>query len=137
MGTYKSIRVMVSTKDLKILDGVKSILEKQGVNLNEFSEQTKWWPDNMMKELTTAYPKVMFRVDFDGLAPVNYSRTAFYLGNDVVDSHWVLPYFPTLSKFKTGVSKRTKYIKRKEEQERREEETKKQHACNNKEKVCT
>jgi hypothetical protein len=33
----------------------------------------------------------------------------FFLGNQNVEAHWVLPYFPTKAKFKTGVKARAKY----------------------------
>lgn len=107
MGTYKSIRIMVDTQDPDERQGIWDILRAHQATdcWFRFSEQTKWWPDELMKELTSKYPNVMFRVDLDG----GCADTTYYLGNVNIGSYWVMPTFPSRAKIKSDLKKRAKY----------------------------
>lgn len=106
MGTYKSVRIMVDTQDPDERQGIWDILRTHQADCwFRFSGQTKWWPDELMKLLTSKYPNVMFRVDMDGIG----TDPLYYLGNERIGSYWVMPTFPSRAKIKSGLKKRAQY----------------------------
>jgi hypothetical protein len=125
MGTYKSIRILADFVTKEEAEGFFSILKKHHAEdcWRNFCSETKWWPDQLIKELVSAYPNVMFRLDYDGIR----SEPMFYLGKEIIEGHFVLPYFPTRAKFKSGIKARNAYHKQVEkETQEKEKAAKKQ-----------
>lgn len=113
MGTYKSLRILANTSNEDELRGIVAIINdaNAGDYWRRFGPETKWWPDELMRKLTKKYPNVMFRLDYDGVK----AQSEFYQGDKVITAHWVLPYFPSQSKFNSGIRAEKKYRQREKE----------------------
>lgn len=118
MGTYKSIRILANTTVQEEIQGIYALLKEYNAEdcWRKFSNETKWWPDQLIERLRNNYPHVMFRVDYDGIK----SQPEFFLGKEAVEAHWVQPYFPTKSKFNSGVKARKAHQQRAKEQREKE-----------------
>lgn len=114
MGTYKSIRIMADTTNQEEVNAIYAVLKEHNAQdcWGRFCEETKWWPDELISKLRVKFPHVMFRLDYDGVQ----TQPEFFLGDQAVEGHWVLPYFPSESKFNSGVRAKKAYKKRIEEE---------------------
>lgn len=102
MGTYKSIRITADTEDPDIIAAIFVVLKAYAAEdcWQKFCEETKWWPDEVMNVLTNDFPKVMFRVDYDGIQ----SESVYWLGGKFIPEGWVnLEKFPSRTKFKASL----------------------------------
>lgn len=120
MGTYKSIRIMADTTNQEEVNAIYAVLKENNAHdcWGRFCNETKWWPDELIKKLSAKFPHVMFRLDYDGIQ----SQPEFFLGDKTVEGHWVLPYFPSESKFNSGVKAKKAYQKRIAEEKQKKAE---------------
>lgn len=70
MGTYKSIFIDVDAEGDTLLE-VKKFLNFSDPTTTDFcfrkwSEETKWWADNLVKDASLKFPKLMFRLKTRG-----------------------------------------------------------------------
>lgn len=117
MGTYKSVRIRADTNNSEEINSIYKMLVDHEAHScwNQFCESTKWWPEDFVKKLSEAFPKVMFRLDLDGI--MEFGPT-FYLNGQDLDIFWCsMPSFPRPTAFKRGLKARKNHFKVKAEKE--------------------
>lgn len=129
MGTHKRIKVTANLNGTnadtagKLRSGILAVMTRHEASdcWEKYSESTKWWPDDMMQELTDAFPSVIFRVDLSGEA----TESTFYYNGEAVDAKSIMPMFPSVTKIKNVVNsikkKRNKQAEQKAKEDRRSE----------------
>ena len=99
MGTYKKIRIDANTQNYKNLKIIANLLEKHEAEdcWQKFCDDTKWWPDELLDELTKKLPKVMFCVQYAG----EETSTHYIYNGQSIEEHLLFhaPRFPSLKNF--------------------------------------
>ena len=123
MGTYKQVRIDadLNNRSTKKLETIQKIMRRHEAQdcWRGWCEETKWWPDDMMRELSKALPDVLFRIDLSGQAFGIY----YVLDGNEVDDEDIFPkpLFPTKKQFDSGNLRKIRRLalKKKEDARRR------------------
>lgn len=118
MGTYKqvSIDADLDNRSTRKLATIQEIMRKHEAQdcWRGWCESTKWWPDDMIRELSKALPDVLFRIDLSGQASGTYY---VFDGNEVDDEDiFPKPRFPTEKQFEYGKRRKVRRMALKEKE---------------------
>ena len=108
MGTYKRVCIDANTTDKKELDAIfKILIEWEAEDCwQQFCESTKWWPDQLIEKLSAEFPKIIFRVDYEGEEnSTHFIRDQAWVEEEFI---WQRPKFPSVRKFNEGKDKKSK-----------------------------